>query len=724
MTRYKSTHRVVTLLACLAVSCSISSPSASEGNLVQNPDFEQPGSGPPAQWVFEERVRHKGSVGIERTSAGATLALQPNARNVAAEQDATPLSIGQVFAIGEYRGLRGATLHVSADMGASGPATARLRLIVIRRGGELLAVELKQAASDGKLVGHFDSLTIPDDNRTQLVILGLDALGTAGKASFDNVYLGTTPKPRGAARAAAGEAQVSIRVDAARAIRRIPDTLYGVNIEWIWDGNGLWDARANDLDKDVVQLTRELRPTLLRFPGGIFADFYGWRDGTGPRDKRPTTRHIPDGPESRHNLGTDEALEFARRTGSNLLITVNIATGTPEDAVEWLRYLNRPEQTKGQPPTVRYWEIGNENYFAGDAPYLRKAALDGAQYAERFAKFAQALKQADPRIQVLAIAQENYERDFEPVHRDWMPALLSKAGHLIDFIAVHNGYVPGLERDQGWDLRTVYSAMLAGPIQLRHSLDRVSEQVRKHAPKHASRIKLAVTEWAPSFQLALDGRFLDHPKTLGSALFTASALKTYIEHPDLEIANYFKLTDRLWQGLIGARGEKFAPTAPYFALRMYRNHFGSTLVETLARSPTYDSAAVGYVPALRDVPYLDVVSSLSADGKKLYIMVVNKSFDQALAARIDIQGFKARRAGRAFVLTGTGIDANTGTQLFSASGVKWARQAADPANPRFDKGGPGEITVKEEPITAAGTSFTYSFGKHSVTAIELTLEGS
>jgi alpha-N-arabinofuranosidase len=301
---------------------------------------------------------------------------------------------------------------------------------------------------------------------------------------------------------------------------------------------------------------------------------------------------------------------------------------------------------------------------------------------------------------------------------------LTRAADRIDYIAVHNGYVPGLARDYDLDLRTVYRAMLAAPEQLRKSLDRVSAQIRKYAPEHASRIKIAVTEWSPSFQIALDGPYLDHPKTLGSALFVAANIKNYIEHPDVDIANYFKLNDHLWSGMIAPRNGKFIGTAPYYAFRMYRQHFGQDLVRTRTESPTYDSRGAGYVSAHQNVPYLDVVSSLSKNGKRLYVMVINKHFEQDISARIDISGFKAAAKGRAFILTGTGLDANTGTELFKAPGMKWPKQTADEKNPRFDKGGPGEIELSDHALQLVDNGFEYSFGKHSITAIELDLDGS
>ncbi|HZI47675.1 MAG TPA: hypothetical protein VFD75_07735 [Pyrinomonadaceae bacterium] len=38
---------------------------------------------------------------------------------------------------------------------------------------------------------------------------------------------------------------------------------------------------------DVLAALKELHVPVLRWPGGCFADEYHWRDGIGPRDKRP-----------------------------------------------------------------------------------------------------------------------------------------------------------------------------------------------------------------------------------------------------------------------------------------------------------------------------------------------------------------------------------------------------------------------------------------------------
>src|SRR5262245_30433529 len=47
-----------------------------------------------------------------------------------------------------------------------------------------------------------------------------------------------------------------------------------------------WDHARDDWREDVVAITRDLAPTMMRW-GGIFADFYRWREGVGPRGARP-----------------------------------------------------------------------------------------------------------------------------------------------------------------------------------------------------------------------------------------------------------------------------------------------------------------------------------------------------------------------------------------------------------------------------------------------------
>src|SRR5260370_273258 len=52
-----------------------------------------------------------------------------------------------------------------------------------------------------------------------------------------------------------------------------------------------WDHLRDQWREDLVQITGELGPTMMRW-GGIFADFYRWRAGVGPRDARPSMLNL------------------------------------------------------------------------------------------------------------------------------------------------------------------------------------------------------------------------------------------------------------------------------------------------------------------------------------------------------------------------------------------------------------------------------------------------
>ena len=57
--------------------------------------------------------------------------------------------------------------------------------------------------------------------------------------------------------------------------------------------------------------------------GGIFADFYRWREGVGPRDSRPPMLNLLWGGLESNQIGTAEFVDFCRRVDAEPLICVN-----------------------------------------------------------------------------------------------------------------------------------------------------------------------------------------------------------------------------------------------------------------------------------------------------------------------------------------------------------------------------------------------------------------
>jgi alpha-N-arabinofuranosidase len=699
---------------------SLKTPGFGGDNLAKNPSFEASDRGQPSEWTVDSKVVKKGLISLVRGESHTgqfSLKLTPNQNNDASTLGDNPFGVAQGFPADQFRGKR---VYISGWLGAEGGSTAVLGLYAIAADGHAISAELKEPSGPAGLSYQQDELLVPTDRGTAFLIFACFVYGKSGAAYFDDVYFGFDPPAGGPMQTATGvssgpqtradqELEASIGISADHIRRDIPSTLFGSNIEWIWDGNGIWDSGRNRLNDEVVRLTRDLAPSLIRFPGGFFSDFYHWRDGIGPQSARIEALSMPGGARSRHAFGTDEALSFAEAVSGQLLITVNAGTGSPEEAADWVRYVNKSRRR------VEYWEVGNEIYLNDGSPVSKAFTMPPDRYARKVIDFAKAMREADPSIKVGAIADESLNPSQPKGYRDWTEQVLRTAGAQIDFIAVHNAYAPGLNIDKGWNVRTVYAAMLAAPVFVRQSLEKLSTKIDALNP--GSRIRIAVTEFGPYFQIS-DGRFVDHVKTLGSALYVGSVMNAFIESPRMDIANSFKLVDSLFTGWIGKRGDRFLPAAPYYASQMYTRHFGKKLIESSTESPTYDSQSVGIVDRMYHVPYLDVIASKSADGSVLYILGVNKHFDRPIKAKIRVQGFRPS-GGAAWVLTGKSIDSNTGTEPVQAAREKLVRQAVDEVGGRFDKGAPGEIVVLHTALRDVAPNFEYEFPPHSIVSLEI-----
>lgn len=177
------------------------------------------------------------------------------------------------------------------------------------------------------------------------------------------------------------------------------------------DVDGFSLMPASNLDgwrKDAVEAARRVNPRIIRWPGGCFASFYRWRDGIGPRSSRTPEESVHWGGLYDNDVGTPEFMRFCRLVNAEPFICVNMITGTPEDAAEWIAYCNAPvshpigalraRDGSDEPFGVTYWELDNEPF--------RKYGM--REYAERCVVFSRAMKAVDPGIQVVLVAYGEY----------------------------------------------------------------------------------------------------------------------------------------------------------------------------------------------------------------------------------------------------------------------------------------------------------------------------
>jgi alpha-N-arabinofuranosidase len=185
-----------------------------------------------------------------------------------------------------------------------------------------------------------------------------------------------------AALPAAAADTVTLSVGVAKAGPKIDRNLFGQFAEHLGTGiyEGVWVGKdsaipnTRGIRKDVVAALQALKVPNVRWPGGCFADEYHWRNGIGPRG--PATLNPNWGGVIEPNtFGTHEFLDFAEQIGAEASISVNVGSGTPREAADWLEYLTTAQPTelakeraangREAPYRIKYLGIGNESWDCG-----------------------------------------------------------------------------------------------------------------------------------------------------------------------------------------------------------------------------------------------------------------------------------------------------------------------------------------------------------------------
>ena len=177
---------------------------------------------------------------------------------------------------------------------------------------------------------------------------------------------------------------IHLSIDASKPGAKIDRNLFGQFAENLGHGlyEGIWVGpdstipNTRGIRKDVVAALRELRVPNVRWPGGCFADQYHWRKGIGPAGQRPATLNSAwGGVVDTNSFGTDEFMDFMQQIGSQPYVSVNVGSGTPQEASEWLEYMTAAQPTalakeraaNGHPDPykVSFMGVGNESWSCG-----------------------------------------------------------------------------------------------------------------------------------------------------------------------------------------------------------------------------------------------------------------------------------------------------------------------------------------------------------------------
>src|SRR5216117_1791977 len=153
---------------------------------------------------------------------------------------------------------------------------------------------------------------------------------------------------------AAAAQKVALFIDVSKPGPKIDRNLFGQFAEHLGHGvyEGIWvgpDSKipnTRGIRNDVVAALKALNVPNVRWPGGCFADEYHWRKGIG-RERAVTLNPNWGGVIEPNSFGTHEFMDFLNQIDAEAYLSVNVGSGTPQEAAEWLEYL-----TTAQPTTL------------------------------------------------------------------------------------------------------------------------------------------------------------------------------------------------------------------------------------------------------------------------------------------------------------------------------------------------------------------------------------
>lgn len=191
--------------------------------------------------------------------------------------------------------------------------------------------------------------------------------------------------------------------------------------------------------KDVIELVNELHVSHIRYPGGNFLSGYDWKDGIGPKDKRPRRLDLAWKTIESNQFGIDEFFDWTKKSGTKIMAAVNMGTGTPKDAAEMVEYCNYPGGTywsdlriangHKDPYDIKLWCIGNE--MDGDWQICH---LDSQEYGKKARETAKMMKWVDDSIEVVVSGSSNREMATFP---QWDREILELTYDQADYLSIH-----------------------------------------------------------------------------------------------------------------------------------------------------------------------------------------------------------------------------------------------------------------------------------------------
>ena len=449
--------------------------------------------------------------------------------------------------------------------------------------------------------------------------------------------------------------KVELSLDASITGAKIDRNIFGQFAEHLGHGvyDGIWVGpdstipNTRGIRNDVVAALKALKIPNVRWPGGCFADEYHWRNGIGAQ-RMVTLNPNWGGVIEPNAFGTHEFMDFLQQVGGEAYVSINVGSGTPWEAAEWLEYM-----TAAQPTTlakeraanghatqfkVASLGIGNESWDCG-GNMTPDYYLSQLKIYTRFVRNFNPAQQDKQQMLKIAVGPGGDG----PEWTEWTETIMKAYQNRhwswdINGLSMHSYTVvrwPPAFTSVGFG-EAEYSQILKATLGMEDLINKHSSIMDKYDPQ--KRVALVVDEWG-AWYAPLPGTnpgFLVQQNSLRDAILAALNLNIFSRHADrVRGANIAQMVNVL-QAMIMTDKEKMVLTPTYYVFKMYVPFQDATFVPVAFDAGSYTHGNI-------KLPRVDGIAAKDAAGK-LWLEITNLDPNQPLEVEASLAGITAKSA--------------------------------------------------------------------------------
>ncbi len=391
----------------------------------------------------------------------------------------------------------------------------------------------------------------------------------------------------------------------------------------------------NGVRLDIIEALKKMKIPLLRWPGGCFADTYHWKDGIGPKDKRPSMVNVWWGGITEDNsFGTHDFLNMCEEIGASPYLAANVGSGTVQELIDWTRYVNfgegspmsklRKENGREKPWNVKYWGVGNEVWGCG-------GNMKPDYYANLYRQYATFMTNWGNDSKIFRVASGANSTDY-----NWTEVMMRDIPHnMLEGVAVHHySVIDWNKKGPATDFsENQYFTILQRAYMMDDLIQKHATVMDKYDPD--KKVAMVVDEWGGWYDVeaGTNGAFLYQQNTIRDAVLAGMTLNIFHKHCDrVRMANLAQAVNVL-QSVILTKEEKMILTPTYHVLEMYNVHQDALQLPLDIKCQAYRFEKE-QLPA--------VSASASRDKKGLtHISLVNIDANKTQEVTINLRGMKA-----------------------------------------------------------------------------------